>query len=451
MTMEHPGTTARAQPGLVAAIGRWDLTGLVINTILGSGVFGLPMLVTGLLGAATPLGYLAAALGIGVIVLCFAEVGAQFRAAGGPYLYASEAFGRFVGLQVGWVTWLMRISAAAATARIFTTYLAVLWPAAGREPTQALLITALFAVLGAINIRGVRAGADTSDLLVIAKLAPLAVFAGAGLWFVRGANFFSWPVGAGAAPGRWVEAVLLLIFAFGGFDNAMFPASEMRDPRRDVPFALLVGAGVVAVFYLSIQVVFQGTVNAAALHTGLAGSLQTQPLAVAAASFLGRPGAWLIAVGAMVSIWGWFAATILGTPRLTFAMSERGDLPRLLAAVHRRFRTPYVSILLYVAASWGLAMAGNFAWNASLSAVARLVTYGATCAALPVFRRRHPSAAVFRVRGGWLLPGLGLAFCLVLLSQIGRIELALLAATSAIASMTWLATRCGVKAGRLSS
>jgi APA family basic amino acid/polyamine antiporter len=433
----EPGAAAAGRPTLVAALSRGDLTALVINTVIGSGVFGLPMLVTGLLGALSPLGYLAAAGGIAFIVLCFAEVGAQFRAAGGPYLYARAAFGRFIGVQVGWITWLMRISAAAATARIFATYLAVFWPAAAAGIPQAALITALFGALAIINVRGVRAGARTSDVLVIAKLVPLAVFAAVGLAFVRGANFFAWRAASGPAAGHWFAAVLLLIFAFGGFDNAMFPGSEMRDPRRDAPFALLAGMAVVVVFYLLIQIVFQGVLNPAALGPQAA----AQPLAAAAQRFLGRPGAWLMAVGAMISIWGWFAATILGTPRLTFAMAERGDLPRILAVVHARFRTPYVSILLYVGASWVLALSGSFAWNASLSAVARLLTYGLTCAALPVFRRRTPEAAVFRAPGGWLAPGLGIGFCLVLLTQMNRTEMLLLGGTIVLAAISWLLTR----------
>lgn len=409
------------------------MAGLVVNTVIGSGIFGLPLLVTGLTGALTPLAYLAAALGIGVIVLCFAEVAAQFRAAGGPYLYARQAFGRFAGQQVGWVTWLMRITAAAATARIFTDYLAVLWAPAARPLVAALLITALFALLALINCRGVRGGARTSNLLVVAKLAPLALFAAAGIWFVRADHLRAWRPATGHA--QWLQAVLLLIFAFGGFDNALFPASEMRDPRRDTPAALLGGMGVVTVFYLAIQVVFQGTVSPAA-----AAAMPARPLAVAARSFLGPWGADLIALGAMLSIWGWFAATVLGTPRLTYAMAEQGDLPAGLAAIHPRFRTPYVSILLYAGASWALALAGSFAWNASLSAIARLLTYGATCAALPVFRRRAPEGGGFRVPGGWLLPGLGLAFCAVLLTRMRTMDFYLLAATCACATLSWLAT-----------
>ena len=426
MTTQNP---SQAQSGLVATLGRWDLTTLVVNTVIGGGIFGLPMLVAGLVGTSSLLPYIAAAAGIGIIVFCFAEVSAQFRSAGGPYLYAREAFGPFVGLQVGWVTWLMRISAMGANANLFVMYLGTFWTPAQTGVVRWTIITALFAIPTIINVRGVKQGASTSNLLVAAKLVPLLVFVGVGLFFLRPGNFTSWSSGHG----HWLRPVLLLIFAFGGFDNAVLPASEMRDPSKDTPFALLAGMAVVTVVYLLIQLVFQGTVPA--------GTATAQPLATAAEHFLGKPGAWLMAVGAMVSVWGWFAATMLGTPRLTFALGEHGDFPRIFAAVHPRFRTPYVSILLYAGLGWVLALSGSFEWNASLSAVARLLTYGTTCAALPVFRQRNPSATVFRAPAGYLMPGLGAAFCVILLTQMGRLEFVVLAATVLLAAATWFWSR----------
>jgi len=424
-----------AAGGLVRALGRWDLTALVVNTVIGGGIFGLPMLITGMLGVASPFGYVAAAAGIGVIVLCFAEVSAQFRAAGGPYLYAREAFGPFVGLQVGWITWLMRVSAAGATANLFVMYLGAVWAPARSVEMRWAVITFLFAVLALINIRGVAQGASASNFFVTAKLIPLLVFAGVGILFVRAKTFTSWPA---AGRNHWLEAILLLIFAFGGFDNAMFPGSEMRDSRRDAPFALLAGMGIVTVIYLLIQIVFQGTVAA--------GAVTDRPLATAAHNFLGAPGAWLMAIGAMLSVWGWFAATMLGTPRLTFALGERGDFPKFFSAVHSRFRTPYVSILFYAGLGWALALAGNFKWNASLSAVARLLTYGITCAALPVFRRRDPAAPVFRAPGGYLFPALGVGFCVLLLTQMDRLDFGILIATVLLATLTWIWSRRSVPA-----
>lgn len=422
------------QAGLVKALGRWDLTALVVNTVIGGGIFGLPMLVAGLLGSASLIGYIVAAAAIGVIVLCFAEVSAQFRSAGGPYLYAREAFGPFVGLQVGWITWLMRISAAGASANLFVMYLSAIWAPARNVEIRWALITILFAALTVINIRGVKQGVKASNIFVAAKLAPLLVFIGVGLFFLRRTDFTSWPP---AGHGNWFRAILLLFYAYGGFDNAVIPASETRNPRRDAPFALLVGMGIVTAVYLLIQIVFQGTV--------LSGTITDRPLATAAQNFLGAPGGWLLAIGATISIGGWFAATTLGTPRLTFALGERGDFPRFFSAVHPRFRTPYVSILFFAGLGWLLALLGTFEWNASLSAAARLLTYGVTCGTLPVFRHRDPQATIFRAPAGLVMSLLGVAFCLILLTQMGRVEFFILAATILSATLTWLWSRFHIR------
>lgn len=423
---------AGAEPrgGLIPALGRWDLTALVVNSIIGGAIFGLPAVLATLVGASSPFAYLIAAAGIAAVGLCFAEVAARFRAAGGPYLYAREAFGPFAGLQVGWISWLVRIAGAAANANLFVLYLGELWAPARTAATRWVVITALFAVVAAINYRGVRQGATTNNLATIAKLFSLALFVGAGLFFVHGATFSSW---TRTGQGHWFRAILLLMFAYGGYENATFPASEMRDSRRDLPFALLAGLVIVTIFYLLVQIVFQGT---------LPGGISTErPLATAAERFLGTPGAWLMAVAAMVSVWGWFAGTMLGSPRLTFALGERGDFPRFFSAIHPRFRTPHVSILIFAGLSWVLALSGNFVWNASLTAVARLFINGATCAALPVLRRRRWERTSFRAPAGDVIAVLGVAFSLVLLIQIDRAEAIILAATVALATLTWLWSR----------
>jgi amino acid transporter len=414
------------QPELVRAIGRWSLTGLVLNSIIGSGIFGLPSVVAGLLGRAGIYAYLIAALGIGAIMACFAEVASQFREAGGPYLYARVAFGRLLGIQVGWLTWLVRLTASAAAANLFAIYLAEFWPQA-REPLgRALVLTLFVGVLAAVNYRGVVRGVQFSSVFAVAKLLPLAVFIGVGLFFVGQAT----PTEV-AAPtaGAWLEAVLVLIFAFGGFEAAMMPMAEAKDPRRDAPFALFMGLVICAIVYTLIQIVVQGVLPAPAGTD--------RPLALAARQFLGPPGAVLLTLGALVSLYGYLSGQMLNTPRLTYALAEREDFPAFFAAVHPRFRTPHVSIVIFALLVWTLAMAGTFRWNVTLSAVARLFTYGLVCAALLVLRRKQPAAAAFRVPGGKVLAVVGIAFSLVLVSRMGRNELLIVLATAIVALLNW--------------
>src|SRR3984893_19103547 len=132
---------------LVRAIGRWGLTALMVNAIIGTGIFGLPSIVTHLLGRFGPWAYLSAAVGIGVVAACFAEVSSQFSEAGGPYLYARVAYGQFAGIQIAWLAWLVRLTSGAANANIFVEYLGGVVPGAqgrwGRGVVFFLLICGL--------------------------------------------------------------------------------------------------------------------------------------------------------------------------------------------------------------------------------------------------------------------------------------------------------------------
>ena len=418
------------QPALVRAIGRWTLTALVVNSIIGSGIFGLPGDVARQVGHAAPLAYLIAALGIGVIMACFAEVGSQFREAGGPYLYARETFGRFTGIQTGWLAWLVRLTSAAANADLFVVYLGEFWPQATNPGVRAAILSVLVWLLAAVNLRGVSAGARLSNVFTIAKLAPMAVFILAGLYIYRG----NIPVGWQVEPmGHWLQAILALIFAYGGFEAALMPMAEVKNPRKDAPFALLTGLVAVAVVYTLIHVV----VMSALADPGVT----KRPLAEAARQFLGPAGASLIALGALVSMYGYLSGQFVSAPRLIYAFAERRDFPAVIARVHERFRTPYVAILLYTVLVWLLAIYGSFIWNAILSAVARLFTYGVVCAAVIALRKKQPGADAFRLPGGWVFAGLGIAFCLVLAAQMDRNHLLILLVTAAVALGNWLIVR----------
>lgn len=418
--------------GLVRAIGRWSLTALVINSIIGSGIFGLPDDIARRLGPASPWAYLLAALGIGVIMACFAEVASQFREAGGPYLYARSVFGAFAGVQMGWFAWLVRLTSAAANANLFVVYLGEFWPSATQPAARVAILTALLGLLAAVNVRGVGAGTRVSNLFTVAKLAPLGVFIVAGLYRVGDRI----AIGSGAAPSEeWLQAVLALVFAYGGFEAAMMPMAEAKDPRRDAPFALLTGLAVVTVTYTLTHLVVMG----ALADPGAS----DRPIADAARQILGTPGAALAALGALISMYGYLSGQFVSAPRLTYAFAEQRDFPGFFAAVHPRFRTPHVSIAVYLLLVWALAVYGSFIWNAILSAVARLFTYGVVCGALLMLRRRDPRASAFRLRGGSGFALAGIAFCTVLVTQMGPDHLRIVGVVAGVAAAHWAWTRLG--------
>jgi basic amino acid/polyamine antiporter, APA family len=170
-------------------------------------------------------------------------------------------------------------------------------------------------------------------------------------------------------------------------------------------------------------------------------SQSQRPLADVARLVLGKIGAVLVALGALVSFYGYLSAKILGVPRVTFALAETGDIPRVFGAIHERYRTPYVSIFVFAVLIWMLAFMRGFYWNVTLSAVARLLYYGVGCAALPVLRKKQPEAALFRLPGGPVLAILGLLICVVLLSEVDRSQSQILIATVAVSFINWLVVR----------
>jgi basic amino acid/polyamine antiporter, APA family len=429
MTPERQGN---AQPQLLRVIGRWSMVALAVNSILGSGIFGLPSKVAALTGGASPLAVLAAGAGVAVIIACYGEVASQFDRTGGTYLYLRHAFGRAVGLQVGWFTLLSRLTACAAAVNVLVVYLGEFWPSATQPLPRLLVISVFIGTLAAVNYRGVGAGTVVSNVSVIAKLAVLGLLCAAGLAWLATHQRSSPPAVAADAQ-SWLSAMLLLLFAYGGYEAALNPMGEARDPRRDVVFALFTALALLTVLYAALQLIVIGVLPDPARSE--------RPLADAARVVLGGGGAAIISVGALVSVYGYISANLLTVPRSMFALGEGGDFPRWFATVHSRFRTPAVSIAVFALLLWAFSQFGNFAWNVTLSAVARILYYGGICLAVPVLRRRQPHESAWRLPGGLLLPVLGLLICLLLLTRVDLSQSAILIATLGIALVNWVAVR----------
>jgi amino acid transporter len=301
-----------------------------------------------------------------------------------------------------------------------------------------VLLAAVLLPLAAANYRGLRGGVTTSNAFAAAKLVPLTVFVVAGLAVIGmgGGEVHASPPAVRPDAGVWLEAILLLVFAYGGFESALLPLGEAKNPRRDAPLALFTALGLCALLYTLVQVVVIAVLADPAASD--------RPLAAAAQVFLGPLGAGLMAGGALVSVYGYLAASMVNVPRLTYAMAAEGDLPPRLGAVHPRFRTPHVSVMLFAAAVWTLAAAGTFIQNLTLSAVSRLLTYGAVSVALVVLRRQETAGRVgveparFRIPAGPAVATLGLAFSAVLALRMSQREVAVLAGTLLAGLLHWI-------------
>lgn len=420
-----------AQSGLVRAIGRWSLAALAVNSVIGSGIFGLPSTIAGILGKRSPIAVLIAGGAMAIIMGCFAEVGSQFSEAGGPYLYARTAFGRLVGIVVGWTLYLSQTAAPAANANLFVIYLAEFWPRVKDPWPRFAVLSALVWGLALVNARGAKQGAIASNIFTVAKVLPLLMVASAGAAFT---SFHPVPWAVGVYPvSAWLQAIFLLIFAYGGFESALAPTGESRDPARDTAFALLVTLISCTTIYALIQWVVVGVLGP--------GSTSDRPLAEVARVTMGNPGAALVAIGALVSVTGYLSAKLLGMPRVTFALAEQGDFPRIFAAVSPRFHTPWFSIFVYASVVWLLALAGNFAWNVTLSVMARLFYYALVCAAVIALRRKRFSTRGFRLPAGYIFAAAGVLICCALAWQADLSKSAILGAAVAAALLNWLWVR----------
>ena len=393
-------------PALRRTVGRWQLLGRYINDVIGSGIYLLPAAAAALLGAASVWAVLLAGLAVALLVLCYAQAASYFDRPGGGYLYAREAFGPFIGFEVGWMLLLTRVATAAALANGLAAAVTHFWPDAGSGATRLVIVTVAIAGLAWLNIAGVRGAARTAAVLAVAKLVPLVLFVALGI--VAAGSLPQGVALADVPAGDLARAALLLLFAYAGFENMPAAAGEYADPRRDVPFALLAMIAIVTLVYVSVQWIALATLP------GLAAS--ATPLVEAAAGFGGAPLAWLLMIGAAVSILGTTNNTLLLGPRYMHAMAMDGFGPRVLARVHPRFHTPAAAISVLALVSLLLAWSGSFVQLALLSVVARLCTYITTAAAVLVLRRRGAGSGAW-LPGGPAIPVAALALSIALLAS----------------------------------
>ena len=404
------------QTSLRRELGPWDLTAIGVNQVIGGAVFGLPAVVAANTGAWSP--WMVGAVGVVsmLIALTFAEVSSRFEGTGGAYLYTKAAFGRFAGFEVGWMLWFTRVASWAAVINVLVSSLGFYWPGITIGLPRAILITSIIVILAAINIRGIRHSSFVVNVLTVGKLLPLAIFIMAGLWFV------DWSL---LEPGPLPSATnlsatgLLLVYAFGGYEIVPVPGGEARNPRRDIPFALIMTIVIVTAVMTLAQLVAMGTLPALIKSK--------TPLADAASTFLGSGGAAMITIGAVISVTGASMGGALSGSRNLFALADQGDLPGLFGRVHPRFRTPVVAILITSTVTLTLALTGTFQSMATTSAVSRLVVYlGACVSTLRLRSRRFDGVVnppVFVVPLGVTIPIAAIVIAVAVLAGASSIQL----------------------------
>jgi APA family basic amino acid/polyamine antiporter len=415
-----------SQAELKSKLTLFDVTNLVVGSIIGADIYVASAFGAGLLGPFSLVTWVVAGIIAIVIALCFAQCSALLPRVGGPYAYAHAAWGPFAGFVVGWSLWLAEWISLAVFPVAFTQYLMFFLP--GLNWISQVTVKALFVVfLIATNIVGVRAAGKTNDILTVVKLVPLVFFASIGLVYMAlnatstAANFspFS-PYGIG----NFGSALVLIFWAYAGFEISTIPAGEIREPGRTIPKAIILGISIVTVFYLTTNIVLFGVRPWSLL------ALDKAPLATATNAILSSIptlaliGAIIVGVGALISVSGSDESGMIGTSRLGYALAADGLFPRVFARIHPRFKTPYLGVIIQAVTALVAAIIGNLSLLIATSVFFMAVAYTATSAS-PFFLRRKGAKAQFNLRGGLLIPILGVIFSVYLITQCSFTQIAL--------------------------
>ena len=398
--------------GLVRVIGTGALGLSVVNMVVGAGIFVMPGLVAAVIGPAAILAYLICSITVALVFLCFAEVGSRVSRSGGAYAYVEEAFGPFVGFIASILFWFgFSALADAAITVIMVDSIAVVVPILGESIPRAVFIIALLTFLAAVNIRGVKAGVRLYIFNTLAKLVPLLLLVGAGL-FVINIEYLAipeWPSAASIG-----ASTILLFYAFNGAESALNASGEIQNPSKTVPLGLLLGLGGILLLYVGLQTVAQGV-----LGPELANDTEAPLVAVATAVFGDWGGKMLIA-GVVISIYSNLSGDMLGGPRVVFASSLDNNLPRFLGKVHPKYKTPHIAIIFFAVVIGVFALSGTFKYLAIVATGSLLlVDLGVILAVLRLRQRDGlPKDGEFRLPFGPVIPLLSCAIVGWLLLQV---------------------------------
>ena len=397
---------SKPEPALRRAISKTGYSAITLNGIIGAGIFGLPAVAAAKTGAFSPWLFVIAGLLIFSVVLSFARASSMFRQTGGAVLYANHAFGPFVGFQAGWLAYLGRVTAMGANTNLLVTYASWFWSPLADDFNRSMLMSILIMGLTWLNVRGVKHSIGIIYIFTILKLLPLSLLVLFGLGHID-----LHMLGGADLPefGQFSEAVLIVLYAYVGFEGTVVAAGEGRSPRRDLPKAMINTILVTGLIYVLVQLI------AISSLPDLANS--STALADVAVVLLGPAGAALLTLGAVFSIGGNLQSTFLSAPRMTYALALDGSLPSWFAKVQRRYQTPYISLWIYGVFCLVLALSGSFIWLAVMSTLARLLTYIVCIAALPRLEKTiEPVENQFRLPGGLLIPAIAMILCLWLIT-----------------------------------
>ena len=387
-------------------IGIRPLTLGIINGVVGTGIFVLPAIIAMSLGTTAIIAYLVCGFLIFLIALCFAEVASKITVSGGVYAYIETAFGPYAGFLANNLYWVGAcVLAEAALANAFASTLKYFFPVLDNEISRIFFLVFIFGLLAFLNVRSVKYGVRFMEIMTAAKIIPLIVLVVVGINFVsvRNLQWTSTPTIE-----NFGAASLLLFFAFMGMETPLSNSGEIKNARRTIPISIALGITCVLILYISIQVITQGVLGLTISEH------KDSPLGAVAGVIFGRVGITLVIVASALSMFGILAGDLLAVPRILYAGGRDGLLPAVLAKVHPRFFTPYISVLTYSSLALVFAIFGGFKQLAILASASTLLIYlGVVLSTLKLRSRKSSEIEkTFRVPGGVFVPLI--AICVII-------------------------------------
>ncbi len=380
----------------------FDLTNLIIGSVIGADIYITPGLTAAMMGPASILVWVLAGIFALVIALVFSYTSYYVPMVGGPFAFVTKAFGKFYGFLTGWLMLIAEMMALPLFAIVFTRYLHYFIEL---EPWQEVLVKGLFIFsLTTVNIFGVKLGGRVNDVLTIMKLAPLVLVIVLGFVFLTynpekiSQNYT--PI----APLGWENfgsALVLIFWAYAGFEMGTLPASEVKNPKQVIPKAIIIGMLLVVLFYLSTNFVLYGTINWVEL------SHSTLPLVLAGTLVIGYVGGMIVSFGALASVSGTSSSFVLGVSRLYYAMSDEGLLPKVFSKVHKKYNTPYMALIIQGIIAFFLSMYAGITQLISFSIFNMAIMYIFVCLSLVVLKKEKETKFI----GQNILPFIGIAIC----------------------------------------
>lgn len=401
---------------LKRAIGIRALAANIVNITMGAGIYVLPAIVAASIGAASILAYVFCAVMLISIMLCYAEIGSNVTGNGGSYMYVETAFGPFAGFIVNWLFFIGWGSvASAALLNVVADSLAILFPFFLWPLVRDMLFFVLIGLIMLVNIRGTKRGVRVVGIITAIKLIPLLCIIIFGCFYVKPANLHWEHL---PALNTFGETVLVLFYAFAGFETALNTSGETENPKRNIPRGILLGGALVFTVYLLIQLVTQGVLGPQI------NAYKDAPLAAVADKIVGPIGATLLVIATMVSCTGTVSGDVLATPRLLFAGANDGLFPKYLGKVHQKFSTPYLAVLTYGALIFIFSISGGFRELAVLSSGSLLLIYlGVVLSMVKLRYKKGGASDGFKTPGGLIFPLIAISAIVWLLSHLPQNEI----------------------------